>query len=250
MRSLSAGFLSSLFLLALFAVAPRSDAEVVTQNGATWLTGEISVRDLQALRERKREGLVVNLNTGGGQVTSAIAIGRLLRETKGVARVEAGSSCLSACVFVLAGAPYRVVQTGAVVGIHRPYDPDDSEITAERHKRKQQRLDEFVRTYLREVNVPRSLYEAMLKSPDVRTLPPAELSWYGLNSTDRNQQDADDAESAKRFGLPKGEYFARKAFAEETCAFYKGREVGKYGLLSHTVCQDNVFKGLPPHDGL
>ena len=41
-------------VLALYAVAPRSGAEVVTLNGATWLTGEILPPDLQALRERKR----------------------------------------------------------------------------------------------------------------------------------------------------------------------------------------------------
>ena len=109
-----------------------------------------------------------------------------IREVKGVAKVEAGSSCLSACVFVLAGAPYRVVQAGAVVGIHRPYDPTESETAAELQKRKQASLDALVRAYLKEVNVPPSLYEAMLKAPEVRPLPPSELSWYGLNAADRN----------------------------------------------------------------
>ena len=187
MRSLTAhGWLAIFIVLALYAVAPRTGAEVVIVNGTTWLTGEILPPDLQALREHRREGLVVNLNTGGGQVTSAIAIGRLLREVKGVAKVEAGSSCLSACVFVLAGAPYRVVQAGAVVGIHRPYDPTESETAAELQKRKQASLDALVRAYLKEVNVPPSLYEAMLKAPEVRPLPPSELSWYGLNAADRN----------------------------------------------------------------
>jgi len=187
MRSVFAHrWLAIFIVLALYAVTPRSGAEVVTLNGAIWLTGEIVPLDLQVLRERKREGLVVNLNTGGGQVISAIAIGRLLRELKGVAKVEAGSSCLSACVFVLAGAPYRVVQAGAVVGIHRPYDPTESETAAELQRRKQASLDALVRAYFREVNVPPSLYEAMLKARDVRPLPPSELSWYGLNAADRN----------------------------------------------------------------
>jgi len=206
MRSVFAHrWLAIFIVLALYAVAPRSGAEVVTLHGATWLTGEILPLDLQVLRKRQREGLVVNLNTGGGQVISAIAIGRLLREVKGVARVEAGSSCLSACVFVLAGAPYRVVQAGAVVGIHRPYDPTESETAAELQRRKQASLDALVRAYLREVNVPPSLYEAMLKAPEVRPLPSSELSWYGLNATDRKQQDADDAGSARRMGMSKRE---------------------------------------------
>lgn len=90
-----------------------------------------------------------------------------------------------------------------MVGIHRPYDPSDSETPAERQERKQATLDAFVREYLKEVHVPSSLYEAMLKAPEVRVLPPSELSWYGLNATDRNHQAAEDAESARRFGLSK-----------------------------------------------
>lgn len=187
--------LASLVAVALFAVAPRSGAEVVTVNGATWLTGEILLRDLQVLSQRKREGMVVLLNSGGGQVTSAIAIGRLLRQVKGVARIEAGSSCLSACIFVLAGAPYRVVQPGAVVGVHRPYDSDDAQLPSEQVQRRHATRDAFVRAYLKEMNVPPSLYEAMQQAPEIRALPPSELAWYGLNATDRIQQAADRAKS-------------------------------------------------------
>jgi hypothetical protein len=182
--------LGTFLVLAVIAVAPRIRAEVTTVNGATWITGEIMPRDVQLLRERKREGLVVHLNTGGGFVTSAIAIGRLLREMKGVARVDAGSSCLSACVFVLAGAPYRVVQTGASIGIHRPYDPDAADTSPEHQKLKYEKLDAFVKAYLKEVNVPPALYAAMMKAPEVRMLPPSELSWYGLDANDRNHRQA------------------------------------------------------------
>lgn len=101
MRSLSAHrWLAAFVVLALYAVAPRSGAEVVTLNGATWLKGEILPRDLQVLRERKREGMVVNLNTGGGQVTSAIAIGRMLRQTKRRRQGRSGfllTECLRLC---------------------------------------------------------------------------------------------------------------------------------------------------------
>jgi hypothetical protein len=183
--------LACLVALALFAFAVPCGAEVVTVNGATWLRGEILARDLQALSERKRPGMVVHLDSGGGQLVSGVAIGRLLRQVKGVARVEAGSSCLSACVYVLAGAPQRVVQPGAVVGVHRPYDPDDAHLPPEQRLAKQARLDAFVRAYLKEVHVPPALYDAMLQAPQGRTLPPAELSWYGLDAADRNEPNAE-----------------------------------------------------------
>lgn len=199
-RSLSAtrAVAAALVGLGLHFAVPPAAAEVVTLNGSTWLRGEILAPDLQALRERRREGMVVHLDSGGGQLTAAIAIGRLLRAQRGVVRIGASSSCLSACIFVLAGAPYRVVEAGAVISIHRPYDPEDAQLPAAQRDIKQARLDAFVRAYLKEVNVPPALYEAMLNAPDGRALAPPELTWYGLNTTDRKQLEADRAGAIKR----------------------------------------------------
>lgn len=188
-------FLVSLLALAVAAFVAPARAEVASIGGSAWLKGEILPRDLQTLIERRREGMVVHLDSGGGQLVSAIAIGRLLRQMKGVAVVEAGSTCFSACVYVLAGAPYRVVRPGAVVGVHKPYDPDDDHLPPEQRESKQARLDAFVRSYLKEVNVPPALYDAMLQAPQGRALPPSELSWYGLAGNDRKQQAADGAAS-------------------------------------------------------
>jgi hypothetical protein len=198
-RSLSATrVVAALVGLGLHVAASPSAAEVVTLDGSTWLRGEILARDLQVLRERRHEGMVVHLDSGGGQLTSAIAIGRLLRAQKGVVRIGGSSSCLSACIFVLAGAPYRFVEAGAVISIHRPHDPEDAQLPAAQREMKQARLDAFVRAYLKEVNVPPALYEAMLNAPGGRTLAPPELAWYGLTTTDRKQHEADRAGSIKR----------------------------------------------------
>ena len=181
-------FLAPLLALALLAWAAPVRAEVVSIGGATWLQGEIVPRDLQTLVERRRQGMVVHLNSGGGQLVSGVAIGRLLRQMKGVAVVGSGSSCSSACVYVLAGAPYRVVQPQAVVAVHKPYDPDDDRLPPAERESKQARLDAFVRAYLKEVNVPPALYDAMLQAPQGRALPRAELGWYGLDANDRRLQ--------------------------------------------------------------
>jgi hypothetical protein len=188
-------FLASLLALALAAFVAPAHAEVASIGAAVWLKGEILPRDLQTLIDRRRPGMVVHLDSGGGQLVSAIAIGRLLRQMKGVAVIEGGSSCFSACVYVLAGAPYRVVRPGAVVGVHKPYDPDDDHLPPEVRESKQARLDAFVRAYLKEVNVPPALYDAMLQAPQGRALPPSELGWYGLAGDDRKQQAEDRAAS-------------------------------------------------------
>lgn len=181
---------ASVLTVTLSAFAAASGAEVVTIDGATWLRGEILAHDLRVLSERRQAGMVVNLDSAGGQLVAAVAIGRLLRQMKGVARLAAGSSCLSACVYVLAGAPYRLVQPGATVAVHRPYDPDDARLPLEQRQEKQARLDAFVRAYLKEVNVPPALYDAMLQAPAGRTLQSSQLGWYGLDAHDRNFEGA------------------------------------------------------------
>jgi hypothetical protein len=183
--SFALGALATLVVLSLCAVAPACAAELVTVEGTTWLKGEILPQDARMLAERRRPGMVVNLDSGGGHVLSAMAIGRLLRQMNAVARVEARASCSSACVLVLAGAPVRVVQPGAVIGVHRPYDPKGFQLSAGQKGNKDAMLDSLVRSYLREVRVPPALYDAMLNAPQGRTLSPSELSWYGLNANER-----------------------------------------------------------------
>lgn len=183
--SFAPGALATLVVLALCAVAPPCAAKLVTVEGTTWLKGEILPQDARMLAERRRQGMIVNLDSGGGHVLSAMAIGRLLRQMNAVARVEAGASCSSACVLVLAGAPVRVVQPGAVIGVHRPYDPKGFQLSAGQKGNQDAMLDSLVRSYLREVRVPPALYDAMLNAPQGRTLSPSELSWYGLNANQR-----------------------------------------------------------------
>jgi len=174
--------------MALCVFAPALHAELVTVDGATWLRGEILPPDLLALSRRAREpGLVLHLDSRGGNLTSAIAIGRLLRAMKATARVEAGASCLSACVLVLAGAPHRGIAPGAAIGLHRPHDDEDERLPAQVLRDKQARLEAFVKAYLREVNVPTTLFESMQQAPQGRMLPPSELAWYGLDGDDRRQ---------------------------------------------------------------
>ncbi len=63
----------------------------------------------------------VALNSPGGSVTDALAIGRLLREKGYGTSVAAGALCASSCPLVLAGGAQRSAAPGAAVGIHQVY---------------------------------------------------------------------------------------------------------------------------------
>lgn len=61
----------------------------------------------------------VVLNSPGGSVTDAIAMGRLIREKKFATEVEAGKYCASSCPLVFAGGIERKAGDKAAIGVHQ-----------------------------------------------------------------------------------------------------------------------------------
>jgi hypothetical protein len=61
----------------------------------------------------------VVLNSPGGSVTDALAMGRLIRERKFATEVEAGKYCASSCPLVFAGGLERRAGDKAAIGVHQ-----------------------------------------------------------------------------------------------------------------------------------
>jgi hypothetical protein len=61
----------------------------------------------------------VVLNSPGGSVTDALAMGRLIRERKFATEVEAGKYCASSCPLMFAGGIERRVGERAMIGVHQ-----------------------------------------------------------------------------------------------------------------------------------
>jgi hypothetical protein len=61
----------------------------------------------------------VVLNSPGGSVTDALAMGRLIRENKFATEVEAGKYCASSCPLVFAGGLERRAGDKATIGVHQ-----------------------------------------------------------------------------------------------------------------------------------
>ena len=59
------------------------------------------------------------LNSPGGSVIDALAIGRLIRERKFATEVEAGKYCTSSCPLVFAGGVERRAGERAAIGVHQ-----------------------------------------------------------------------------------------------------------------------------------
>jgi hypothetical protein len=61
----------------------------------------------------------VVLNSPGGSVSDALAMGRLIREKKFATEVEAGKYCASSCPLVFAGGVERRAGDKAAIGVHQ-----------------------------------------------------------------------------------------------------------------------------------
>jgi hypothetical protein len=61
----------------------------------------------------------VVLNSPGGSIADAMAMGRLIREKKLSTEVEAGKYCASSCPLLLAGGIERRAGDGAMIGVHQ-----------------------------------------------------------------------------------------------------------------------------------
>jgi ATP-dependent protease ClpP protease subunit len=186
------------------------------------ISGEITSLDLNQVKNIvQRKGawdrLYFRLNSSGGDIYAAMEIGKLIRKARGECVVPKGEKCYSACVFVLAGAVKRFV--AGEVGIHRPYSTYVGKRDYESTQNEYRRTETAVRVYLREMNLPAQLFEAMVVVPPekIRILSDKELEAFGLSGTDPVEQDTEDATDASKYGISKTEYLLRKASVDKVC---------------------------------
>jgi hypothetical protein len=202
------------------------------------IEGAITVADYEKLKsfvdqtrqqgERQKfdwDKVFVYIDSPGGSVDAAIAIGRLLRTEQayisiGYRPLLRQGICYSACVLVLAGAAGRDMQLGRV-GIHRPYleVPKDA-ASLDKVKDIFQKTLHDIRSYFREMNVSEQLADAMLRiEPEhMRLLNDAALSSYGLTYEDPIARETKELQIAQKYGLSRQEYMRRKALAGSRCA--------------------------------
>jgi ATP-dependent protease ClpP protease subunit len=155
------------------------------------------------------------INSGGGSVTAAMAIGRMLRREG--AWIGVNGVCFSACVFILAGAVDRQIGRSDQVGIHRPYlrSTPEKPLAADQVMQAYSRMLQDMRAYLREMNVSQRLADDMLATEPENNhiLTETELKAYRLAGVDPAEQqrraiqkETADVQEANQLGLDRREY--------------------------------------------
>ena len=255
--------ISSLFLSTFFPYPESSYADVTFESlldtdgqpkVIVKITSQITEYDYHSINKflnNKVEEAYVDFDVDslGGDVEAAINIGRLARKYNASVSSIYGT-CASSCVFILAGGVDRHLLS-SIVGIHRPFLPNDNETTIQGQKKQQNKWEAIIKEYLKSVNISTDLYDEMfrIEPSDMKILTSAELERYGLNKPDPYWQDAQDTISANRYGLTKQEYIKRNAKANSIC--YSTSIGGLKNTLQITSkCVDNILNGLDPLTGI
>lgn len=138
-------------------------------DGKLYATGMIYVGAFKAFKAEveKRGGYVktVVLNSTGGSVQDALAMGRLIREKKFATAVENGGYCASSCPLVFAGGAERRAGDKAVVGVHQAFSPGDPGFDGARGMAEAQRISAECQKYLAEMGVDLKLWVHAMETP-------------------------------------------------------------------------------------
>lgn len=160
---------------------------------------------------------IVGLNSKGGDVGSAIEIGRLMRKHNATVIIAEPWNCFSSCVYLLAGATQRLVYGN--VGIHRAYKLNDLSTKPADQKSFQKKIENLIKDYLNEMNISTTLYDDANRVPPEKNkiLTHEELALYGLNEDDPYYHDAQISKFASRLGITSSEYIERLARKNSIC---------------------------------
>ena len=172
--------------------------ETLDWNGAPalTLTGEIAPGDAQRFSDHldlHPAPATVFLNSPGGSVFDAMAIGRMLRASGAGTELTAADVCLSACPYILAAGTTRRVDPEAWVGVHQHFFGENTALPAFMAVADIQRGQGEVMGYLIEMGIdPGLMQHALLTPPDeIYLLLPEELEKYGLISAAEPEESED-----------------------------------------------------------
>ncbi len=150
--------------------------------------------------EQKIHKRILDLDSSGGQVESAIVAGDSIGESGWTIWVREGAICHSACVFVLAAGDNRLLS--GKVGIHRMMRISSKATSRAELNRELHEVYDNVKDYLQRNGVAVGVADLMMTVPNrsLRLLTPEELRQYGLDGTNAVQDDLERIKQMRACG--------------------------------------------------
>ena len=145
---------------------------------------------------------IVVLNSGGGDVSASMTIGRLIRTRSFETAVPKQDVCASACVLILAAGVERSAY--GKIGIHRPHYDDSyfAGLDPAEALKKYQELEMITHDYLHDMGMPPDLFAMMVAVPSdqVAWLTHGQSLGFSLDGIDPGYEEWLRAQYAQEFG--------------------------------------------------
>lgn len=191
------------------------------------------------------------LNSNGGDVESAIKAGEFVRQKEmetSVLGTSAKGKCASSCVLVFLGGVRRSAYNNRV-GLHRPFSESLS-MTDSIAQSKYEKINRLILQYLTKMNIPEALLNTM------NTVPPQKIKWLNDEQLQELQIVGEDpvwadkiaSKAAKKRGITKQEWYARRQKAEAMCKEpptfdSNGNPTPIEDFIPWAKCVDDINKG-------
>lgn len=158
---------------------------------------------------------ILYLTSNGGNVESAIRMGEFVRQKEMHTAVL--GQCASSCVLVFLGGVQRSADGGSI-GLHRPFSESLS-MTESNAQSNYEKANRLILQYLTKMNIPDVLLDTM------NSVPPQKIKWLNDEQLQELRIVGDDpawddkiaSKAAKKRGISKQEWYARRQKAEAMC---------------------------------
>lgn len=242
----------SVFIVFVVLIATPLEAAEITRlteaPSMVFITGQIVPGDDVTFSQltHKMERLVVRAESSGGDVGTALRIGRIIR-SKGAHVWSEG--CFSSCVLLYAAGVRRVGGfDDAAVGVHRIYfEQMEPNLTLAQVQRRYSAVLNEVRQFLADMNVAADFLGFMQSIPpeNMRLLTRDELDRYGLGGVDPVHEEKTIANFASNLGIASLEYRQRREEARRLCASEQGPTMDGIGRSKRSICESTHIQGMP-----
>ena len=244
---------SLLLLIPLSLIWPMTTfaSAIIPFQLGIYISGQIEIGDDNKFSEvLKKPGTIpiVYIDSLGGNVGTAINIGKIIRKKGLAVSVQDNKTCASSCVMILAAGVQRIVFERAKVVIHRPYIDGELKDGGDYDANYKNMLN-LLNNYFYEMNVPTTLVNRMMTIPPHlgEELSDAELKEYMLNGEDPAYAQRNASNKATEMGVSVTELNKRKAVVGELCniALQDSNSDNPvfFEMLAYTFCEDAILKG-------
>jgi hypothetical protein len=210
------------------------------------IRGSITRRDADYVAKHEAElgkgPLIVSLNSHGGSVAAALAIGRIIRKNEATVMVPESGECFSSCAFLFIAGVNRM--NYGVIGLHRPFYEDAPPSRQVIEEQMPAMLQE-IKNYVQSMGISDAFFDEIMRTDPIHVrLYRGEAIFALVPQSEAITSEIEIARDARLRGITMGEMRRREREAEEKCSsrgFSGQRDAATPHIL---VCLDSILWGL------